>query len=272
MGENHGTVGVSEGCWQVGWRFFRSFPQKPRLRATLFTSKAAMDTDLSVTYLRRGMISILDVIAVNLPDVFAAEILPKLDMTDTLNLAQVNKAYNDAVWSADGVRSFEAKIEAHLVRIGMKKDRIIEPMYWAVKFDNVPAVRALLESGVDVNKTLNSQYIKRFPTALYLAAEHGRVATVKLLIEQGADPNNRQIPGRTPLSVAADQSNSLCAMELLKAGADVNLATSPSGNTPLMYAVGGMREGIVALLVHYGADVSLFSQRGDTALTIAEKD
>ena len=66
-----------------------SFPQKPRLRATLFTSEAAMDTQNvqqeeaesdTVTYLRRGMISILDVIAVKLPDVFTAEILPKLDL------------------------------------------------------------------------------------------------------------------------------------------------------------------------------------------------
>ena len=79
-----------------------------------------MDTDLSVTYLRRGMISILDVIAVKLPQVFTAEILPKLDMTDTLNLAQVNKAYNAAVWSADGVRSLEAKIKTHLVKIGRR--------------------------------------------------------------------------------------------------------------------------------------------------------
>ena len=58
-----------------------------------------------VTFLRRGGISILEALAVKLPDVFAAEILPKLDLTDTLSLAQVNKAYNDTVWSADGVRS-----------------------------------------------------------------------------------------------------------------------------------------------------------------------
>ena len=79
-----------------------------------------------VTFLRRGGISILEAIAVKLPDVFAAEILPKLDMTDTLSLAQVNKAYNDAVWSADGVRSLEAKIEAHLVKIG--KNWAAEPV------------------------------------------------------------------------------------------------------------------------------------------------
>ena len=75
-----------------------------------------------VTFLRRGGISILEALSVKLPDVFAAEILPKLDMTDTLNLAQVNKAYNDAVWSADGVRSMEAKIDT-LVRLEEELDR-----------------------------------------------------------------------------------------------------------------------------------------------------
>ena len=30
-------------------------------------------------------------------------------------------------------------------------------MYWATKHGNVPAVRACLESGVDVNKVLNER-------------------------------------------------------------------------------------------------------------------
>jgi hypothetical protein len=102
------------------------------------------------------MISILDVIAVKLPDVFAAEILPKLDVKDTLNLAQVNKAYNAAVWSADGVRSLEAKIKTHFVKIG-KKNWTLLPLYWAAKHGNVPAVRACLESGINVDKVLNER-------------------------------------------------------------------------------------------------------------------
>ena len=75
-----------------------------------------------VTFLRRGGISILEALAVKLPDVFAAEILPKLDVDDTLRLAQVNKAYNDTVWSVEGVRSMEAKIKAHFVKIGKNLD------------------------------------------------------------------------------------------------------------------------------------------------------
>ena len=58
-----------------------------------------------VSFLRRGSVSILEAVAMKLPGVFAAEILPKLDVFDTLRLAQVSKSYNDAVWSVDGVRS-----------------------------------------------------------------------------------------------------------------------------------------------------------------------
>ena len=91
--------------------------------------------------LRRGETSILAVVAVKLPDVFAAEILPKLDWFDTLNLAQVSKSYNDAVWSVEGVRCMDAKIEAHLKEIG-KSDYSRPSMHCAAEHDNLPAVRA----------------------------------------------------------------------------------------------------------------------------------
>ena len=56
--------------------------------------------------------SILDALRSNLPEVFAAEILPKFDLLSTLSLAQVNKTYRDEVWSVDGVSSLEPKIKA----------------------------------------------------------------------------------------------------------------------------------------------------------------
>ena len=74
--------------------------------------EAEAESDV-VTFLRRGGISILEALAVKLPDVFTPEILPKLDMTDTLRLAQAHQRYNSAAWSADGVRSMEVKIKAH---------------------------------------------------------------------------------------------------------------------------------------------------------------
>ena len=44
-----------------------------------------------VSFLRRGETSILAAVAMKLPDVFAAEILPKLDLLSTLNLSQGSK-------------------------------------------------------------------------------------------------------------------------------------------------------------------------------------
>ena len=223
--------------------------------------EAAAESD-TVTYLRRGGISILEALAVKLPDVFTAEILPKLDMKDTLNLAQVNKAYDDEVWSVEGMRSMEAKIKTHLVKIG--KDWITEPYFWAATFGNVPAVRACLESGVDVNKVVTLEN----RTALHVAADHGHAAVVKALIEAGADVNKLASPRTvnaiaelggvfhnvTPLYFAAQGGYTHVLMELIKAGADVNQATS-EGVTPLNIADQNGHDGCVAVLIQAGADV-----------------
>ena len=203
---------------------------------------------MSVTYLRRGMISILDVIAVKLPQVFTAEILPKLDMTDTLNLAQVNKAYNAAVWSADGVRSLEAKIKTHIVKIEKNKGWITEPLYWAASRGNVPAARALLESGEDVNKSFTFGGIIEY-TALHVAVRKGLVAVVKALIEAGADVNKTAGDDRTALHIAATQGLASCVVELIKAGADVK----NGGCTPLVAAIISGHDAIVGMLILAGA-------------------
>ena len=208
--------------------------------------EAAAESD-TVTYLRRGMISILDVIAVKLPDVFTAEILPKLDYKDTLNLAQVNKTYTAAVGSADGVRSWEAKIKPHLVKFG-KKGWLTEPLHWAVLAGNVPAVRALLESGEDVNKSFTFGGIIEY-TALHVAVRKGLVAVVKALIEAGADVNKTAGDDRTALHIAATQGLASCVVELIKAGADVK----NGGCTPLVAAIISGHDAIVGMLILAGA-------------------
>ena len=119
-----------------------------------------------VSLLRRGSVSILEVIAMKLPDVFAAEILPKLDHFDTLSLAQVSKSYNDAVWSVEGVRCMDAKLKAYADKFG----KVFAPsIHYAAEFDNLPALRAHLESGEDVNKRgLGRTSLGRLPCTLRL--------------------------------------------------------------------------------------------------------
>ena len=238
--------------------------------------EAEAESDV-VTFLRRGGISILEALAVKLPDVFAAEILPKLDVNDTLRLAQVNKAYNDTVWSVEGMRSMEAKIKAHLVVIG-KKGLITEPYFWAAIHGNVPAVRACLESGMNVNKVLTSG--KR--TALHITARQGYAAVVKALIEAGADVNKPAsshtvnasgnprgvIHNVTPVYFAASRGHTHVVMELIKAGADVNQASS-LGITPLYVAAQQGHEGIVAVLIQAGADARKAIKSGATPMKVA---
>ena len=238
----------------------------------------------TVTYLRRGTLDILEAVAVRLPDVFYGEILPKLDLLDTLNLAQLSKAYNDTVWSVEGMRSMEPKIEAHFVKIGKKK--VLTPLYWAARHGNVPAVRACLESGVDVNKVQVLILTKDIRTALHIAAELGHAAVVKALIEAGADVNKPSSPhdmdargkstgvlhnityNKTPVYTAAAMGHTHVVMELIMAGADVNQATS-KGVTSLYVAAQNGHEACVVSLIQAGADIHKAANNGWTPLAAA---
>tara|TARA_B100000482_G_C12587331_1_gene290203 strand:+ start:118 stop:1395 length:1278 start_codon:yes stop_codon:yes gene_type:complete len=223
--------------------------------------------------------SILDALHSNLPEVFAAEILPKVDLLSTLSLAQVNKKYRDEVWSVNGVSSLEPKIKAHSYMLmerakkngGMHGGETYwntKPMYWAVKHGNVPAVRALLASGVDVDRSLFKEYIRVVYVwddfgPLHLAADEGWLPVVKALIQAGANVDNLyadddeyensyypHIRSETPLCLAAGNGRVDICLELIKAGADVRL------NTPLRDAAAVGNVDCVQALINAGADVN----------------
>ena len=232
-------------------------------------SKRRKTAESIVYKIQRGEISIFVALAEELPDVFAPEILPKFDAGATLNLAQVSKSYNDAVWSVDGVRSMEAKIKAYVQKTG--KSITKGPMYWAARHGNLPAVRALLMDGVGINKSVN----RRKWTALHVAAFHHHAPLVKELIKAGADVNmpftDVTIPpilNYTALHVAASRCHVMTIMELIKGGADVSIANS-DGVTPLHIAAeDGYEAGVVALL-DAGADINAVTRHGYTPLFYA---
>jgi hypothetical protein len=207
---------------------------RAELRRTLSETREG-DSQSTITNLRGGAITVFEVIAEQLPGVFYGEIMPKIDVLDTLSLAQVSKKYRDLVWSVGGVRSLEAKMEAQLESV-VKMVEFSSPMLWAAEYGNLPAIRAILQSGVDVNRT-SSIWKKR--TGLYVASEYDHMDAVRLLLEAGADPNIRDEYGYTALnwhvaSFRDEGENPLLVRALIQAGADVNIRDSTL-DTPLHF-------------------------------------
>jgi serine/threonine protein kinase len=70
---------------------------------------------------------------------------------------------------------------------------------------------------------------------LFEAAAEGRATRVKELIDAGAEPNEKNTEGQTPLMLAAANGNASLAALLIKLGAKLN-EQDKQGRTPLMYA------------------------------------
>ena len=228
--------------------------------------------------LQRGDLSILSALAAELPDVFYAEILPKLDVKDILNLAQVSKWCRDVVWSVGGVRSLEAKLKVYA------ESDLECPCSWmsyAARFGNVPAIKALLESGYDANKSCIPELLPLYAAPIHLAAEFGHSMIVKLLIDAGVDVNKgatmsdpkstELVSNVTALKLAATWDQAPVIMELVKAGADVNIADN-RGRYPISYAAERGYDDCVALLVDHGAAINKADNDGNTPMKLALKN
>lgn len=108
-------------------------------------------------------------------------------------------------------------------------------------------------------------------TALYLAARHGHVAAVELLLGAGADLEAKLHDGTTPLLSAAHHGHSAVADRLIAAGADVR-APRKSGATPLYIAAQEGYVAIVRLLLDASAEVDTALKVGATPLYIAAQN
>ena len=254
---------VSFGSSKRSRGFLSGFGLPATSNAAMETRSKRRTTEPVVDKVRRGEISVVVALAEELPDLFEAEILPKLDFGATLNLAQVSKSFNRAVWSVGGVRSMEAKMKAHFVEIGIDCDA--EPMVLAAESGNLPAVRALLESGWDVNRPMVTEGYR----ALHHAVGTGQTAVVKVLIEAGADVNMTTDAEWTPLHVAAVGTQREAVVNILiNAGADVNKANNEEW-TPLHWAVLYGHGVTVRRLIDAGADVNRATDEGYTPMSLA---
>jgi hypothetical protein len=129
---------------------------------------------------------------------------------------------------------------------------------------SLDVVRALVDAGSDVNAQDNEGNtplhfaVKRINREKLPTRDYEGI--IRLLLEKKADVHIVNVAGATPLHTAAAFRADPSAVEMLiQAGADVDLKTLPShgGWTPLHGAVARNSAGIAAVLLKYGADLSV---------------
>uniref|UniRef100_A0A8C2D804 Ankyrin repeat domain 52a n=1 Tax=Cyprinus carpio TaxID=7962 RepID=A0A8C2D804_CYPCA len=141
-----------------------------------------------------------------------------------------------------------------------KKDR--QPIHWAAYLGHLEVVKLLVSQGSD--KICKD---KRGYTPLHAAAASGHVDVVKYLLRNGIDEPNAF--GNTALHVACYTGQEAVANELVNRGANVN-QPNHRGYTPLHLAAVSTNGALcLELLVNNGADVNMQSKEGKSPLHMA---
>jgi len=92
------------------------------------------------------------------------------------------------------------------------------------------------------------------------------ISLIRAFLEQGANPNTKDVNGTTALHVAAKKHSIELCKSLLERGANVNAQDNDGGYTPLIQAITIGTEAVCELLIAHGADVNIANIYGDTPL------
>ncbi|MHC4458074.1 MAG: ankyrin repeat domain-containing protein [Planctomycetota bacterium] len=160
----------------------------------------------------------------------------------------------------------------------------LTPLHEAANGGHVDAAKVLLTHGADVEAEriggftpLHDAIVKKHRDVAELliangAKIHGEMSaayvdkqTVQLLIDLGADVNQRDKRGMSPLDEAALHGNTNVLQLLLDHDADVN-ASGEYGSTPLHYTGHRGEAEAAKLLIEKGAEIDVKAKNGDTPL------
>ena len=146
------------------------------------------------------------------------------------------------------------------------------PYFSAAQKNDVPRLKALLLQGINVNEKSSEGF-----TALICAADAGSTDAARLLIENGANPNNCTIDqNHCPLWFAAMKNAPQIVELLIDKGAKLEEINGWNGNTVLAWSVRTGKTDAARVLVRKGASLVPVIKKeyygGKTALQLAKRD
>ena len=142
-------------------------------------------------------------------------------------------------------------------------DTLIDACWHACYHDgDVDRVQSFFDQGVDIDARAPCSGAAPLDAAIF----GGHMDLVRYLVERGADINGIGYGDNTPLMAAANQGNPQAVKLLLNVGADPNLASPVTGETPLHASTAhAYQEGMldcVRLLLSAGANPNVKAKAG----------
>src|SRR5262245_23116750 len=138
------------------------------------------------------------------------------------------------------------------------------PLHWAVHWGNLATTKLLLGAGADPNAQ-NDLGV----SPLWLACTNGDAPAVDTLLAAGARPTTSLRTSETVLMTCARTGSTESVKALIAHGADVNTKESERGQSALMWAAARNHEDVVRVLLDHGADIHARSSGGFTPLLLA---
>jgi ankyrin repeat protein len=122
-------------------------------------------------------------------------------------------------------------------------------LHWAVYKNDIEIARMLVQASANVKAATRREAV----VPLYMAATNGNPDIIDLLVKAGADVNGATSSGAMPLMQAAASGDVEAVKKLLDYGADINAKDNVRDQTALMFAAAKNRDSVIQLLASRGA-------------------